>query len=225
MVLEYMCILSRHRDGLLCVCITLVHKHTHPPTHTHTQMKEDDLLGKATFTVQDIINKASGDEDVVLDLVLQDGLVKKKSDTTVTISARFVNSSGVCSWCVAGVKVQEGDVLYGVLPCICGIPPTPIPQTPIPQAHIPPVHTHTDEVTAQATAIKTSDKTDAILADVGLQTNGDMFKDLLKTAGIAAGRELEPVLYFDNEGSHTQVGWEGLGVEVGSGRRGEWGGA
>lgn len=147
------------------------------------QLKGDDFLGGASFTVQDIINNASGDE-VPMELVLTGGLCKDKGEATVSLSARFAANSGMHRVCVAvcihlirgavGVLVDTKDPL-------------------------------TDEVTSLVVSTMTTDKTDAILEKVGLQTNGDMFKDLLKAANLAADGSLQPLMYFDNETSHTQV--------------------
>ncbi len=68
-------------------------------------MKADDLLGTATFTVQDILDKGGdGSNDVSLDLALKDGLVKKGSEATVSLTARFVSNSGVL-WCGVGIVI------------------------------------------------------------------------------------------------------------------------
>ena len=60
-------------------------------------------------------------------------------------------------------------------------------------------------MTSLVVSTMTTDKTDAILEEVGLQTNGDMFKELLHAANLAAEGSLKPLMYFDNEASHTQV--------------------
>lgn len=62
------------------------------------QMKQDDFLGEASFTVQDILNATS--EEVALELALSGGLCKDKGDATVSLTARFTANSGEisCVW-------------------------------------------------------------------------------------------------------------------------------
>lgn len=71
-----------------------------------------------------------------------------------------------------------------------------------------------DEVASLVVSTMTTDKTDAILEKVGLQTNGDMFKELLKAANLAAEGSLKPLMFFDNEASHTQVVDDGVVVHI-----------